>query len=235
VNYKKIIENVFFNLQVQSTSPFGSFTLNSAPELRLADKMMTFNKNKAKELLLQDGWKNGGQGKLVKTIAGKIVPFVFDLEVPSQASNSLKIAQVLKEDLKSSGIILNIKSLEWNSFLDRIEKRDFDALILAWTSTLFPNPKQVWHSGSQETGGSNFIGYSNLKVDELISKANLEFDPAQRNRIMQEINRLIYADQPYTFLTEPKYVLEGLNTKIKSSEWISQYSGETSSDLFYLE
>ncbi|MES2615241.1 MAG: ABC transporter substrate-binding protein [Bdellovibrionota bacterium] len=235
VDYKKIIEKVTYNLSSQSTSPFGSLTLNSAPELRQINKMMSFNKKKAMDLLIQDGWNNNGQGQLVKDINGKKIPFIFDLNVPTQSQSGQKIAQIIKEDFKSSGITLNIKILEWNSFLDKIEKRNFDAVILGWTSTIFPNPKQTWDTNSQQEGGSNFIGYSNPRVDALIAKANLEFDPLKRNLLMQEINRLIYADQPYTFLIEPKYVLEGLNTKIKSPKWLSQYEGGAAFDLFYLD
>lgn len=235
VNYKKIIEKVFFNLAIQCSSPFGSLTLNSAPELRTPEKIISFNKQKAMELLKQDGWKNGGNGTLVKTINGKNVPFTFYLNIPSQNPSAQKIAQILKEDFKSSGIVLNIRNLEWNSFLDKIDKRDFDATMLGWNATLFPNPKQVWDSHSQEAGGSNYISYSNPQVDALIAKANLEFDPQKRNLLMQDLNRLIYADQPYTFLTEPKYILEGLNTKIKSPKWVSQYEGGAASDLFYLD
>ena len=51
---------------------------------------------------------------------------------------------------------------------------------------------------------------------------------------MQEINRIIYQDQPYTFLSEVNFILEGLNSKINSSRWISTYESGAASDLFYL-
>jgi hypothetical protein len=51
---------------------------------------------------------------------------------------------------------------------------------------------------------------------------------------MQQLNRLIYADQPYTFLTEPKAGLFGLNSKIKSPRWYSKYDSALATDLFYL-
>lgn len=235
VNYKKIINNVDYNMYVQCTSPFGSFTKNSAQELRSAKNMITFNAVKARQLLKEAGWKNEGGDTLVKTINGKKIPFVFELLTVSTNKERVKIAQILKEDFESSGIQVNIKSMEWNSFLDRVDKRDFDAVILGWTSTLFPNPKQIWDSKSSELGGSNFISYSNPKVDQLIEKANVEFDPNKRNLIMQEINRLIYADQPYTFLTEPKYGLFGLNSKIKSKRWFAPYDSSLATDLFYLQ
>ena len=236
VNYKKLIDKVCHNLCIQTTSPFGSISLNSASDLRTSEKMIQFNKQKASSLLAQDGWKNENHGHLVKMIEGKKIPFIFSLVIPSQSDAGLKIAQILKEDLKSSGIILEIKTLEWNSFLDKVtEKREFDSAILSWTSTLFPNPKQIWHSHSQEEGGSNYIGYSNLELDNLILKANEEFDAQKRNLLLQNINRVIYADQPYTFLFEPKYVLEGLNSKIKSPHWVSEFDQGAASELFYLD
>jgi ABC-type transport system substrate-binding protein len=78
------------------------------------------------------------------------------------------------------------------------------------------------------------MSYSNPKLDALIDESNKEFDPAKRNLMMQEITKIIYADQPVTFLNEGKFILEGLNPRIKSPKWLSDYSGGTDSDLFYL-
>jgi peptide/nickel transport system substrate-binding protein len=236
VNYPKIIHNIFYGLSIQSTSPFGSLSLNSAQDLRTPEKLITFDKKKAFALFASDGWKKGSSGLWEKSFSGKILPFEFTLSIPSQSEQSKKIAQILKEDFKTSGIKVEIKSLEWNSFLDKVtEKKEFDATILGWSNSVFPNPKQVWHSNSQEEGGSNFIGYSNPNVDNLIAKANSEMDSKKRSALLQEINRILYHDQPYTFLTEPKYVLQGLNTKIKSPHWLSDYDSMAASELFYIK
>jgi ABC-type transport system substrate-binding protein len=234
VNYKKINEKVFYNLSEQSTSPFGSFTNNSNPVLRTEPYMMAYDRKKAVELLKKAGWENKGGATLVKNINGKQVPFQFSLSIVNISPTASKIAQILKEDFKVFGIQMNIQSLEWNSLLGKLDNRDFDAISLAWTSTLFPNARQIWHSQSQQQGGSNFVSYSNPQVDRLIDEANKEFDPQKRSQIMQEINTIIYEDQPYTFLFEPKFVLEGLNTRIHSPKWLSDYAGGAMSDLFYL-
>jgi ABC-type transport system substrate-binding protein len=234
VDYKKIINAVYYDLSVQCTSPFGSFSNNSDPELRMPGKMISFDKLKAMKLLKEAGWKNEGGDALVKVINGKKVPFVFELATVSTNKARVKIATILKEDFKDSGIQLKIRAMEWNSFLDRVDKQDFDAVILGWTATLFQNPKQIWDSKSADLGGSNYISYSNPQVDKLIEKANVEFDASKRNKIMQQLNRLIYADQPYTFLTEPKAGLFGLNSKIKSPRWYSKYDSALATDLFYL-
>ncbi len=234
VDYKKINETVFYNLFTQSTSPFGSFTENSASELRNKDKMITYNKEKSIILLKEAGWLNNGSGVLFKDINGKRVPFEFTIDTNSNNPARLKIAQIIKENFKLAGIKVNIRSLEWNSFLDNIDKRKFDAIILAWSGAIFPNPNQIWHSSSEKNEGSNFISYNNPKIDELIKKANLEFNSKKRNKIMQEINKLIYADQPYTFIAEQNFILEGLNSRIHSSRWIASYDSGASSDMFYL-
>jgi ABC-type transport system substrate-binding protein len=234
VDYKKINENVYFNLYTQSTSPFGSFTENSDSELRKKNKMISYDRNKAISLLKEAGWKNDGSGVLYKEISGKKLLFEFTLETNSNNPSRLKIAQIVKENFKTAGIKVNIRSTEWNSFLDNINKRKFDAIILAWTGSIFPNAKQIWDSKSEKDEGSNFISYNNPKVDELIKKANLEFDSLKRNKIMQEINQIIYADQPYTFLSEVNFILEGLNSKISSSRWAAPYELGAASDMFYL-
>lgn len=234
VDYQKIINVVYYGLSVQCSSPFGSFSLNSDPNLRKPGQMISFDRNKAMQLLKEAGWRKGEDNLLVKEINGKKVPFSFELVTVSTNKSRVRMAEILKETFKSAGIQVKIRAMEWNSFLDKVHHREFDAVILGWTATLFQNPQQIWDSKSREMGGSNFVNYSNPQVDRLIEKANLEFDPARRNQLMQELNRLIYADQPYTFLTEPKASLFGLNTKIKSPRWYSKYESALATDLFYM-
>src|SRR5207248_2451313 len=99
-------------------------------------------------------------------------------------------------------------------FLDDLNKRDYQAVIMGWTGVPIPNPKQIWHSKSEAEMGSNHVGYNNPKVDELIEKANQEMDLKKRGTTLQEINRIIYEDQPYTFLTESRSVLGGFSKNI---------------------
>lgn len=234
VDYNRINDKVYFNLYTRSTSPFGSFTGNSAPELRKAENLITYNKEKAFSLLKEAGWKNDGSGVLVREVGGKKQKFEFNLDINSNNVMRQKIAEIVRENFKVAGIKVNIRSYEWNTFLQLINNRNFDALILGWTGSLFPNAKQIWHSDSEKNGGSNFVSYSNKKVDDLIKKSNLEFDPEKRYLLMQEINRIIYQDQPYTFIAEVNFVLEGLNSKIFSPRWTAMYESGAASDLFYL-
>jgi peptide/nickel transport system substrate-binding protein len=61
------------------------------------------------------------------------------------------------------------------------------------------DPYQVWHS-SQTAEGSNFVGFENAEVDQLIEEARREFDAEKRHALFHRIHRIIHTEQPYTFL-----------------------------------
>jgi peptide/nickel transport system substrate-binding protein/microcin C transport system substrate-binding protein len=235
IDYKQIIDSVYQGYAYQCTSPFGSLTLNAAEELRAAGKMLTTDRKAALALLKEDGWKDSdGDNVLDKTVDGKLVKFSFELKFNSNNPLRAKIAQIARENFKAAGIEMKVQSMEWNAFLDDVDNRRFDAIILGWTATPYPNPKQTWHSTSEANQGSNFVSYKNEKVDALIDQANVEFDPKKRVEMMKEINRLIYNDQPYLFLLEPSSMLAGFNKKVGSPSniWAMAYDVSPPTDTY---
>ena len=235
LDYKQVIDKVYHGYQFQCTSPFGSLSPNSAEDLRSKSKMLTFDRKAALAMLKADGWADTDKDNILdKAIAGKRVPFKFELKYNSNNPLRGKIAQIVKDQFKSAGIDVTVKAVEWNAYLDDIDNRKFDAFILGWTATPYPNPKQIWHSDSEKEHGSNIVAYSNKKVDTLIDKANVEFDSRKRQETMKEINRLIYEDQPYMFLSEPRSVLAGFTAKVGSPSgiWAMQYDVSPPDDLY---
>jgi peptide/nickel transport system substrate-binding protein/microcin C transport system substrate-binding protein len=235
-NYQEMIDKIYYGFQHQATSPFGSLTLNSDPSLRKPGKMLTYDLGKALELLKADGWADtNGDSILDKMIGGKKTDFKFTLKYNSNNPSRGKIAQVLKENFKKAGIEMEIRAMEWNAYLTDVDNRQFDALILAWTATPYPNPKQTWHTDAEKNQGSNFVSYSNPKVDALITKANLEFDLKKRAGILQEINRILYDDQPYMFLFEPRSMIAAFQKKVKAPVWAMEYDVSAPIDIYTFE
>ncbi len=233
IDYQQIIDKVLYGFAYQSTSPFGSKTMNSDPELRKAGRMLTYDRKAALAMLKEDGWADTDKDNILdKTINGVKVPFRFVLRYNSNNPARGKIAQIAKENFKAAGIDVEIRSMEWNAYLADIDNRNFDAIIMAWTATPYPNPKQTWHTDAEKNQGSNFGSYSNKEVDKLIEQANLEFDLAKRAVVLKKINRLIYEDQPYAFLYEPASLIAGFNKKIKSSVWAMKYDVGPPIDIY---
>lgn len=233
VDYQQIINKVYYGYFFQCTSPFGSKSMFSDADLRKPGKMISFDRKKGIELLKKEGWADtDGDNVLDRVVNGKKVPFRFSLKYNSNNPLRAKVAQIIRENFKAAGIDVQIMAVEWNAYIEDVSKKNFEAFILGWLPSLTMNPKQVWHTDSAKDEGSNYISYSNPKVDVLIEKVNAEFDLKKRVKIFQELNRLIYSDQPYTFLVEPGYVIGGFNSKLKSSRWVMDYSQGPDTSLY---
>lgn len=171
-------------------------------------KPILFDVEKAKTLLKESGWVDSDKdGVLDKKIAGKKVDFQFSLL--NSTRDIEKYFTVYKEDLKKVGIELDLKNIDWNSFIKALNERKFDAVTLAWTKPEEDTDvdfKQLWHTDSEKNTGSNFISYSNPEVDKLIDESRAELDRQKRIPIIRKAFRLIAEDAPYIFMFTPKYM-----------------------------
>ena len=154
-------------------------------------------------LLAEAGWKDtDGDGILEKD--GR--PFSFLLIYNSNNDQRKSVAELVQEQLRKLGIRMEILAYEFTVFLDKVDKnRDYDACVLGWSVGLDPDPYQIWHSSQRQKGkGFNFVDYNNPRVDRLIEEARTEFDQDKQRVFLWEIQKIIYDDQPYTFLYVPE-------------------------------
>lgn len=235
VDYNAVIERGYFNTVYQSISPFGSRTDNTPPELKSGAKTFKLDPKKAASLLKEDGWADTDQdGLLDKVINGKKMPLKLEVKLAAMNTSGMKAVQIFKESFKKSGIELSIRALDVPALFKDIDERNFELIFMGWGGgNIHPDPKQIWHSESIAHGGSNMVGYSNPKVDQLIEKANLEFDRKKRAKMLQEIAREIYNDVPYIFLVERGSIFQGFNSKVKSPIWSQRYSTAVTKEFFH--
>ncbi|MBC7371552.1 MAG: peptide ABC transporter substrate-binding protein, partial [Bdellovibrionaceae bacterium] len=151
---------------------------------------------------------------LDKTVNGKKTSFRFTLIHPNKDNE--KYWTMYKEDLKKVGIDMEIKYLEWNSFLKILDEGNFDAVSLAWGGgDITWDPKQIWHSASAVPGGSNFIGYKNPEVDKLIDEARQSLDEKKRKKLLNTVYEKIAADAPYVFMFNDKFEFYANSSKVQ--------------------
>ena len=172
-----------------------------------------------------------GDKGLAKKIDGKETAFEFTLMGANPDFE--KYLTVIKEDMKKIGVTMNIKFLEWNSFVKLLDERKFEAVNLAWSASLDPDPKQIWHSASIPTPGHNFVQYTNIEVYKLIDQGRSEMDRAKRIPTLRKIHELIAEDQPYSFFFNRKFVLYGNANRLKKMKDTFKYS--IGSDTWKLE
>ncbi|GAB5046211.1 peptide-binding protein [Thermodesulfovibrio sp. TK110] len=209
INKKEIIEGVLLGFGTPCTGPFPPSSWAFNPNV----KDFEYDPEKARNILHELGWSIGSDGILIKE--GKRFSFVLLVNQGNEAR--LKTAQIIKEQLKKVGIEVSIRVLEWQSFLELVTKRQFQAVLLGWSLSRDPDLYDIFHSSKTRPGEFNFVSYSNKEVDSLLEKAREILDREKRKKLYWRIHELITEDQPYTFLYVPDTIV-AINKRIKGIE-----------------
>ncbi|HEV2970856.1 MAG TPA: ABC transporter substrate-binding protein [Pirellulales bacterium] len=194
----EIIANIYHGLAVRLTGPFLPDSKSNDKSLPLID----YDLDKARKLLDEAGWKmEEGASLRSKMVNGKKVEAKFDLMIYSDSPSYTSIATIVKENCRKIGVDVGISSTNWALMLQKLRKKDFDACILGWVMDWKDDPFQIWHGSQADLPeSSNSIGYQNPEVDKLIEQLRVTMSPDKQIEIYHKIHRLIYEDQPYTFL-----------------------------------
>jgi len=198
IDVDKIIRYVLYGQGERITGPFPKQTdfYNDAV------KPPPYDTAGALELLAEAGWQRSPSGWLEKD--GKRLEFTL---ITNQGNNIRKaILSIVQDSWRKIGIDVRTDLLEWAVFIqERVNKLDFDALVLGWSMGIQPDLYQIWHSSQTGRGQLNFVGFRNKKADELIIKIRQEYDRDQQVRYCQRLHEIIAEDQPYTFLYVSKW------------------------------
>lgn len=192
-----------YNLSEFATGPIYVQSDYASPNV----KPIEFNPDEALKILQNAGWKDTDKdGRLDKVIDGKRMPLSITILEPSM--DMMKYLTIFKEDARKVGVEINLKNIEWNSFVKILDERNFEAVRLAWSGgSVDWDPKQIWHSSSIAGSGSNFISYSNPEVDRLIDESRKILDKGERIKRLRKVHELISADYPYIWWFNQRYSL----------------------------
>lgn len=220
-NRDLMIEKFLFGYSEKATGP----VYLKSPYANKDIKPIEFNPQEALALLRKNGWADtDGDLILDKVIDGKKTKFSVSILEPLKDFE--KYLTIVKEDAKKIGVDVGIKIVEWNTFVKKLDERDFDAVRLAWSpgDSLDWDPKQIWHSDSIKNEGSNFIQYSNAEADKLIEEARAEMDDDKRKVILKKLYKIIADDVPYVFLFNSKKQFYGHNKRINKVKDTFKYA-----------
>ncbi|MGB9667374.1 MAG: peptide-binding protein [Thermosulfidibacteraceae bacterium] len=208
IDREMIVKVVLLGFGSVSNGIFPPSSLSYNPNV----KPFPYDPKKALSLLREAGWKLRN-GMLMKD--GK--PFEFTI-ITNQGNNQrIAVAEIIQYQLKRIGIKVNIRVLEWQALLRMIEERNFQAVLLGWSTGFDSDPYDIWHSSKTGSGEFNFIGYKNEEVDRLLELGRTIFDPKRKKEIYGKVQELIYEDQPYVFLYVPDNLV-AVHKKVKGIE-----------------
>ncbi len=198
---KRIVDEIYLGYAEIAISPFNPRSRQHAPELQPRG----YDPEKALALLKQAGYQDRNGDHILENEAGE--KFEFELTYFQDNEDTKRMVLLLKDLYARAGIRLIPKPTEWAVMLDMLKKKTFDAITLGWTSGIETDIYQMFHSSQTVSGGDNFMNYANPELDRLIDQARATVDESQRMPLWQECERILYRDQPYTFLTRRKSLL----------------------------
>ena len=198
IHVEKIIRYVLYNQGENITGPFPKQTDFYDHEIQ----PLPYDPEGAIQLLAEAGWKRNQDGWLEKD--GKRLQFTL---ITNQGNDIRKaILSIAQNSWRKIGVDVRTDLLEWAVFIqERVNKLDFDALILGWGMGIEPDLYQIWHSSQTGPYQLNFVGFKNKEADDLIIKIRQEYDRAQQVSDCRRLHEIIAAEQPYTFLFVRKW------------------------------
>ena len=201
INRQEIVDILFLKHAKVCTGPFlpGSSAFNEKV------KVPTQNIKKAKALLQEAGYNASH-------------PFVFEIATSNSSSIRPYAAQILQHQLKKAGVVVKLRVMEWQAFLNMVVfPHKFDAVLLGWSLSSTPDPYMFWHTDSDKQGGFNFIGYNNPTMNAMIEESQSIVDRKKLGKIWREMFQIISDDNPYLFLYIPNSIT-AVNKNIKNIE-----------------
>jgi len=201
IDREELLKILFFNHAKVCTGPFLPGT-------------KAFNKNvmapqrdikRAKELLREAGYDEKN-------------PFTFEIATSNSSDIRPYAAQILQHQLKEAGVVVTLRVMEWQAFLNMVVfPHKFDSVLLGWGLSPTPDPYMFWHSDNDKQGGFNLVGYHNPEINRMIEESQSMIDSQKLSALWQEMFRIITEENPYLFLYIPNSIAT-VSKEIKNIE-----------------
>ena len=185
IDKKAIVDAVYLGTGVPATNPIPptQWSYNKAI------KDDAFNPAEAKKLLAAAGLPNG---------------FTTDLwAMPVQRPynpNAKRIAELMQADLAKVGIKAEIKSFEWGEYRKRMQAGEHQMGMLGWTGDN-GDPDNFLHTllgcDSAKAGGSNVAKFCYQPFEEIVQKAKVVSNPAERTKLYEKAQVIFKEQAPW--------------------------------------
>lgn len=170
-------EKIFNELVKGNGELIDGFATSYSPYYSADVKPLAYDPDRAKELLAQAGWD-----------AGKELNFY----ISSGDSTFALAADVMVANLAAVGIKAKVTIVDFNSLMERAGNGDYDLYAVQYTIP----PIDLYPDAQWLVGTGSGVGYSNPRVDELLTQTQLAGDNAELSAIYRELNTMMQQDVP---------------------------------------
>ncbi|GJJ16382.1 ABC transporter substrate-binding protein [Mycolicibacterium mageritense] len=131
-------------------------------------------------------------------------PQTLDLLVTSEYPETVTAAQIVADNLAPLGITVNIRTVDFASWLDEQNSGHFDMLMMGWLGNI--DPDDFYYAQHHTNGTSNAQKFSDPEVDRLLDAGRVETDEAKRKDLYAKAATRIADEVSYLYLYNPSVI-----------------------------
>jgi peptide/nickel transport system substrate-binding protein len=142
-------------------------------------------------------------------------PSSMDMLVTSEYPETVTAAQVIADNLKPLGITVNIRTVDFATWLDEQNTGNFDMLMMGWLGNI--DPDDFYYAQHHTDGSSNAQKFSNPDVDRLLDAGRVETNQQARHADYAKAATIIADQVSYLYLYNPS-VIQAWTTNLSGYE-----------------
>lgn len=195
INRKVLAENLMAGMGIAAVGPYPLVMPFGGEDL----DGYTFNREKAERILEEAGWNLGPDKKIRKKGNNKLE---FTITTYGSRPELPLIAEALQSQLGDVGIKVNVEIVE--NISDMLSNGNFQSAIYSMNTAVTGDPQYFLEIFFKTNADSNFGGYSNSNLNQLINNLQTAFGMEERYKIAKEAQQIILDDAAFAFLVYPK-------------------------------
>jgi peptide/nickel transport system substrate-binding protein len=142
-------------------------------------------------------------------------PETLDMLVTSEYPETVTAAQVIADNLKPLGITVNIRTVDFATWLDEQNTGNFDMLMMGWLGNI--DPDDFYYAQHHTDGSSNAQKFSDPDVDRLLDAGRVETNRQSRQADYAKAATTIADRVSYLYLYNPS-VIQAWTTNLSGYE-----------------
>jgi peptide/nickel transport system substrate-binding protein len=131
-------------------------------------------------------------------------PKSLDVLVTSEYPETVTAAQIIADNLAPLGITVNIRTVDFATWLDEQNNGHFDMLMMGWLGNI--DPDDFYYAQHHTDGTSNAQKFSNGEVDRLLDAGRVETNRNARADDYAKAATIIADEVSYIYLYNPSVI-----------------------------
>jgi peptide/nickel transport system substrate-binding protein len=142
-------------------------------------------------------------------------PNNLDMLVTTEYPETVTAAQIIADNLAPLGITVNIRTVDFATWLDEQNNGHFDMLMMGWLGNI--DPDDFYYAQHHTDGSSNAQKFSNPEVDRLLDAGRVETNRTARADDYAKAATIIADQVSYIYLYNPS-VIQAWTTRLSGYE-----------------